>query len=92
MTLGQYLSFVISMLLPFGFIFELPLFVFALAKLGVISSAFLASKRKLALLLAFVAGGVISPTPDMFGQIMIAVPLLLLYEGSIWMVKATLKK
>lgn len=92
LSLGQYLSFVISMLLPFGFIFELPLVLFVLAKLGVISSAFLGSKRKIALLLAFVAGGVISPTPDMFGQIMIAIPLLLLYESSIWLVKVTLKK
>lgn len=92
LSLGQYLSFVLSMLLPFGFIFELPLILFVLAKLGVISSAFLAAKRKIALLLAFVAGGVISPTPDLFGQVMLAVPLLLLYESSIWMVKTLLKK
>lgn len=92
LSLGQYLSFVISMMLPFGFVFELPLVLFVLAKIGLISSAFLASKRKLALLLAFVAGGVISPTPDMFGQVMIAIPLLLLYEGSIWLVRAILKK
>ena len=91
-SMGQYLSFVLSMLLPFGFVFELPLLLLVLAKLGVISSDFLAGKRKLALLLAFVAGGVISPTPDLFGQIMIALPLLLLYEGSIWMVKMVLKK
>lgn len=92
LSLGQYLSFVLSMLLPFGFIFELPLILFVLARLGVISSAFLASKRKIVLLLAFVAGGVITPTPDLFGQVMIAIPLLLLYESSIWMVKALLKR
>lgn len=91
-SLGQYLSFVMSMLLPFGMIFELPLFIFVLAKLGVISSAFLAEKRKLALLLAFIIGGVVTPTPDLFGQVMIAIPLLLLYEGSIWLVKAVLHK
>lgn len=91
-SMGQYLSFVLSMLLPFGFVFELPLLLLVLAKLGVISSGFLATKRKLALLIAFVAGGVISPTPDMFGQIMIAIPLLLLYEGSIWMVRMVLNK
>ena len=92
LSLGQYLSFVLSMLLPFGFIFELPLVLFTLAKLGVISSAFLAAKRKIVLLLAFVAGGVISPTPDLFGQVIIAVPLLLLYEASIWIVKTLLHK
>ena len=91
-SLGQYLSFVLSILLPFGFVFELPLIVLVLAKLGVISSEFLASKRKIALLLAFIIGGVVSPTPDIFGQVMLAVPLLLLYESSIWLVKSILKK
>lgn len=91
-SLGQYLSFVLAMLLPFGFVFELPLVLFVLAKFGLITSAFLASKRKIALLSAFIIGGVVSPTPDIFGQVMIAVPLLLLYEGSVWMVRAVLHK
>ncbi|VBB04950.1 sec-independent periplasmic protein translocase tatc [Lucifera butyrica] len=91
-SLGEYLSFVISFLLPFGFIFELPLFILVLAKMGIINSAFLSRKRKVVLVLAFVVGAFISPTPDVFSQTMIAVPMILLYEISILMVKYLLRK
>jgi sec-independent protein translocase protein TatC len=87
LSLGQYLSFFISFLLPFGVIFELPLFLIILGKVGLISSTFLQSKRKVVLVLAFVAGAVISPTPDIFSQVMIAIPLLALYEASIVILK-----
>lgn len=92
LSLGQYLSFVISFLLPFGFIFELPLFILVLAKLGVISSKFLTTKRKHVLVLSFVVGAIISPTPDVFSQIMVAVPILVMYEVSTLIVKYILKK
>lgn len=91
-SLGQYLSFVISFLIPFGFIFELPLFVLVLAKIGIISSAFLKAKRKIVIVGAFVVGAVISPTPDVFSQSMIAVPMMVLYEISIVIVKYILRK
>lgn len=91
-SLGQYLSFVISFLLPFGFIFEVPLLVLVLARLGMISSSFLLKKRKVVFVLTFVVGAVISPTPDVFSQTMIAVPMILLYEISILMVKYLLRK
>jgi sec-independent protein translocase protein TatC len=92
LSLGEYLSFVISFLLPFGCVFELPLFIVVLAKLGVISSAFLYRKRKVVLILAFVVGAVISPTPDVFSQTMVAVPIILLYEVSLLIVKYILRK
>ena len=91
-SVGQYLSFVISFLLPFGVIFELPLFLFVLAKMGIISSDYLIRKRKLMLVMSFVVGAVISPTPDVFSQTMVAVPLLILYEISILVVKHILRK
>lgn len=91
-SIGQYLSFVISFLLPFGFIFELPLFILVMAKMGIISSPFLLAKRKLVLVMSFVVGAVISPTPDVFSQTMIAVPMILLYEISILIVKHILQK
>jgi len=91
-SLGQYLSFVISFLLPFGFVFELPLFILVLAKLGFISSAFLLSKRKIVLVLSFVIGAIISPTPDVFSQTMVAIPIVVLYELSILIVKYLLRK
>ena len=91
-SVGQYLSFVISFLLPFGFIFELPLFIFVLAKMGILTSKYLISKRKLMLVMSFVIGAVISPTPDIFSQTMVAIPLLVLYELSILLVKHVLRK
>lgn len=91
-SLGQYLSFIISFLLPFGFVFELPLFILVLAKIGLINAAFLARKRKLVIVLAFIVGAVVSPTPDVFSQTMIAIPVLILYEGSILVVKYVLKR
>jgi len=91
-SIGQYLSFVISFMLPFGFVFELPLFILVAAKLGVIGSNFLAAKRKMVIVLSFVVGAVISPTPDIFSQTMIAVPLMVLYEVSIFIVRHVLKR
>jgi sec-independent protein translocase protein TatC len=92
LSLGQYLSFVISFLLPFGFIFELPLFVVVLARLGIISSAFLSGKRKHILVLSFIVGAIIAPTPDVFSQSMVALPILVMYEISRLIVKYILKK
>ncbi|WP_245867556.1 Sec-independent protein translocase protein TatC [Sporomusa silvacetica DSM 10669] len=91
-SIGQYLSFVISFLVPFGFIFELPLFIFVMARLGIIGSGFLVAKRKMVLFLSFVIGAFISPTPDVFSQTMVAVPMILLYEVSILIVKYILRK
>lgn len=91
-SLGAYISFIISFLLPFGIVFELPLFLIVLAKVGIINSQFLISKRKIFLLLAFVIGAIAAPTPDVFSQVMVAIPLLLLYELSIFVIKYGLKR
>lgn len=91
-SLGQYLSFFISFLLPFGFIFELPLFIIVLAQVGILSSRFLQAKRKIVLVGAFVVGAVIAPTPDVFSQTMVAVPVIILYEASLLLVKHVLRK
>ena len=91
-SIGQYLSFVISFLLPFGVVFELPLVIFVLAKMGIISSEYLAKKRKIMLVMSFVVGAVVSPTPDVFSQTMIAIPILILYELSILLVRYILRQ
>jgi sec-independent protein translocase protein TatC len=91
-SLGEYLSFVISFLLPFGFIFELPLVILVIAKLGLVSSKMLLSKRKIVFVMSFVVGAVIAPSPDVLSQTMVAVPLLILYEVSILIVKYILRK
>ncbi len=91
-SLKQYFDFVISFLLPFGFIFELPLAIILLAKVGIISSKFLGKQQRLVIFLTFVIGAVISPTPDIFSQSMIAVPMILLYEISYVIVRFIMKK
>lgn len=92
LSLGQYLSFLLSFILPFGIIFNLPLVLIILAKMGIISSNFLAKKRRIMILVAFIIGGIITPTPDVFSQVMMAIPILILYEASIWAVRLLLRK
>ena len=92
LSLGQYLSFLLSFILPFGIIFDLPLVLLVLAKMGIISSRFLAKQRRVMVVVAFIVGGIITPTPDIFTQTMMAVPIILLYEASIWAVKILLRK
>lgn len=91
-SLDAYLSFFIAFELPFGFVFELPLILFLLAKAGLITSAFLKSKRKILIVIAFVFAAIVSPTTDIFTQVMIVIPMILLYELSILLVKYILRK
>ena len=79
-SIGQYIDFVIAFILPFGITFELPLILIALGVLGILSSDRLREYRKMFILLAFIIGAAISPTPDMLSQTMIAGPMILLYE------------
>ena len=81
-SIGQYIDFVIAFILPFGITFELPLILIALGILGILSSDRLREYRKMFILLAFIIGAAISPTPDMLSETMIAGPMILLYEIS----------
>ncbi len=85
LSLSKYLSFSIWFLLPFGVIFELPLVVVALARLGLVTPRFLATKRKWAFLAVFVIAAVVTPTTDMLTQAVMALAMYLLYEVSIWL-------
>lgn len=82
-TMNNYFSFLISFILPFGAIFEIPLVVFVLAKFGLVSHTFLANKRKYAILIIFIAAGILTPGTDVVSQIAMGVPMVLLYEISI---------
>ncbi|MDR3555879.1 MAG: twin-arginine translocase subunit TatC [Syntrophobacteraceae bacterium] len=86
MSIDKYLSFAEKMLLSFGLVFELPVFAFFLAKLGVLSSDFLRRKRKWAIVLIFILAAVLTPSPDVVSQLLMALPLLVLYEVSVWVV------
>jgi sec-independent protein translocase protein TatC len=81
-SMKEYLAFSAKLLLAFGLVFELPLVLTFLAKLGIVSVDFLKKNRKYALLLFFVGAALITP-PDVITQVMMALPLMILYEISI---------
>lgn len=90
--LDNTLSFVFSMLFIFGVVFQFPLVIAVLARLGVVTHEFLASKRKYAFLLIFVVAGIITPDPTVVSQTIVGVPLYALYEISIWVARLLEKK
>lgn len=79
-SVGSYVDFVIKFLLAFGVIFELPVAIIFLSRLGVLTPAFLSRNRKYAVLIIFIVAAVLTPTPDVFNQLLMAIPLILLYE------------
>ena len=80
--ISEYLSLVMRLMFAFGIAFELPVILLLLVKAGLVSPEGLASKRKYAILLAFVAAAILTP-PDVISQVLLAVPVILLYEISI---------
>jgi len=81
-SVKQYFSFSTKLLLAFGLVFELPVATFFLTKMGLVTAQFLKKQRKFAVLLIFIAAAILTP-PDVITQLMMAGPLLALYEISI---------
>jgi len=79
----QYVSFVMSFTIPFGLVFELPIFTFFLTKMGIVKPQMLSKNRKYAILVIVILAGVLTPGPDPISQVMMAVPVYILYEVSI---------
>jgi sec-independent protein translocase protein TatC len=79
LSMGSYLSLSTRLLFAFGLVFELPIIIFFLARMGIVDHKWLAQKRKISILLAFVIGATLTP-PDVFSQISIALPFIILYE------------
>jgi sec-independent protein translocase protein TatC len=87
-TIGEALSFFMTLILGFGIVFEFPLIVFVLAKLGIVNAEMLRRKRKIAILINAIVAAVITPTTDAFSMMLMLVPLLVFYELGIvvaWM-------
>ncbi|NLJ29087.1 MAG: twin-arginine translocase subunit TatC [Deltaproteobacteria bacterium] len=82
----EFLTFSMRLLLGFGFVFELPIFAFFLGKLGLVTAPFLRRQRKIAIVVIFITAAALTPGPDVFSQFMMAAPLLILYEASVWIV------
>jgi sec-independent protein translocase protein TatC len=86
LSVREFLSFSMKVLLAFGVVFELPIFMFFLAKIGLVNSRMLVKNRKYAILLAFIVAAILTP-PDAVTQVLMAIPLLILYEISVWVVR-----
>lgn len=86
-TPRQYIDLIKGLIVPFGAVFELPLVVWLLARLGVVTAALLRRVRKLAILVIFVLAALLSPGPDIVTQLSMAIPMFGLYEASIWLAK-----
>lgn len=85
--MSDYLSFALRMLLAFGLVFELPLFLLVLGKFGLVSAKQLSGARKYAVVLIFLVAGVLTPGPDVLSQVLMALPLLVLFEVGIVLVR-----
>lgn len=81
--IGPYFSFLIGMVLAFGFLFDIPLILVGLVKLGVVRSQTLAKGRKWIIVGIFVLAAILTPSPDPVSQLLLAGPLLLLFEISL---------
>jgi len=92
LLIGPYYSFVLRLLLAFGITFQLPIFLFALAAAGVVNSAQLAHWRRWAILLIVIAAAAVTPTGDPLTLALLAVPLYVLYELTLLLVRFTLRR
>ncbi len=79
----EYFSLSLRLLIAFGVVFELPILMVFLAKLGIVDVPFLNKNRKYAILINFIIAAVLTPTPDIVNQMLMGVPLLVLYEISV---------
>lgn len=82
LSMGAYLSLSSKLLLAFGLVFELPIIIFFLARIGIVDHHWLSRNRKYAFLVAFVVGAILTP-PDIISQLSLAIPFMLLYEVGI---------
>ena len=85
-SMSNYISFMAKLLLLTGLVFEMPVISTFLARVGILKPEWLSSKRSIAIIIAFIAAAVITP-PDPITQVILAIPLILLYEMSIMLAK-----
>ena len=91
-AIKQYLTFITRLLFAFGVVFEMPILLFFLGRIGLVNHKWLAKKRGYAIVAIFIAAAVLTPGPDAVTQLLLAAPLLALYELSVLVVRLTGRK
>jgi sec-independent protein translocase protein TatC len=91
-AVDRYITFLLALVLGTGLVFELPMVAYFLAKLGIVSSDFMRKYRRHAYVVILLIAGIVTPTPDMVTQLLMASPMFVLYELSIFIVKVVYKK
>jgi sec-independent protein translocase protein TatC len=86
-AIDQYISFVLALIMGSGLVFELPMISYFLSKMGLLTPAFMRKYRRHAIVVILIIAAVVTPTPDMVTQTLMAMPMFLLYEVSIWVSK-----
>lgn len=89
---NEYLSFVISMILASGLVFELPMASFFLSKIGILKPAYMRKYRRHAVIAILLIAAIVTPGPDITSQVLLAIPLFILYEISILICKYSQRK
>ena len=89
---ADYISFVTTFILGVGLVFEVPIIIYTLVRVGVVTRAWLGKQRRYVFLLAFVIGAVITPTPDPFNQTLVAIPMYLLWELGLFLARFVPKR
>jgi sec-independent protein translocase protein TatC len=81
-SVEKYITFVVGLVLSFGLVFQLPIIIFFLTKIGIVNPRILFKQQRYAILIIFIVAAILTP-PDVFSQFLMAIPLLVLYELSI---------
>ncbi|MEW6067740.1 MAG: twin-arginine translocase subunit TatC [Nitrospirota bacterium] len=92
LSVGNYVDFCLKFILAFGAVFEIPIAILFLTRMGLVTTKTLAKNRKYAVLLAFVVAAILTPTPDVFNQTLMAVPMIVLYEVGIIISRIFIRK
>lgn len=91
-TFDDYISLISTMTLVAGIIFEMPILVYFLTRMGLITPSFMRKYRKHALVIILITAAIITPSPDVTSQMIVAVPMYLLYEISVFISVWVIKK
>ena len=91
-TIDDYISFISTMCLVTGLVFELPIVVYFLSRLGIFTPKFMRKYRRHAVVVILIIAAVITPSPDIMSQMVVFIPLYILYEISIFVSASVVKK